>query len=185
MCNFRIAPNPNYGLNRHLLNPPPPEQGEKVKFVDCGDGRVEAAFRNVRAGPCLLAELLVLVVHVLLPSRSPLLHSAPHTAMNGQGQCRTGVRTGEMTSALSAPVIHSVTGDSAQRACIAESTPPLPQSCSQKKIKMLGKGKRKKMHVSREDFFPYSSVLFVFFRSRMLQCAIQRSRTCATHERKD
>ena len=124
MCNFRIAPNPNYGLNRHLLNPPPPEQGEKVKFVDCGDGRVEAAFRNVRAGPCLLVELLVLVVHVLLPSRSPLLHSAPHTAMNGQGQCRTGVRTGEMTSAPSAPVILSVTGDSAQRACIAESTSP-------------------------------------------------------------
>ena len=78
--------------------------------------------------------------------------------MNGQGQCRTGVRTGEMTSAPSAPVILSVTGDSAQRACIAEST-------SLDTLKKNEKNeKRKKMHVSREDYFPYSSVLFVFFR---------------------
>lgn len=50
MCKFRIRPNANHGLNRHLLNPPPPEQGEKFKFKDCGDGRIEAAYRVVPAG---------------------------------------------------------------------------------------------------------------------------------------
>ncbi|EKX41078.1 hypothetical protein GUITHDRAFT_112811 [Guillardia theta CCMP2712] len=48
---FKIAGNRNYGLNRNLLNPVAPLEGEVAKFVDRGDGVVQCCFRNMPVKP--------------------------------------------------------------------------------------------------------------------------------------
>eukprot|EP00960_Hanusia_phi_P041807 755161-Hanusia_phi.AAC.2 len=39
------AGNRNYGLNRNLLNPVAPQEGEVAKFIDRGGGVVQCCFR--------------------------------------------------------------------------------------------------------------------------------------------